>query len=800
VLEYDIDLDIDYATNAFRGSVEISGADEPGPLALDCQELAVHSVRVNGNPVPFEHDEHQHQLRVGRAPGASDPIEITYSGRVSTELRTGFFVARVGKAKAFTTQLQPESCRRLLPCLDRPDRKAVFRLRVTTQPDLVVISNMPGEVRPVSDGRSEWSFAPTPPMSSYLLYLGIGPFEETVDAEGPVPVIVAAPPGKTELARRTAGIGRTALRGFTEYFDLPYPLPKLHFVVIQDFWAGMENWGAITGSEDMYLVGPEGTPTGRAYGDYVILHETAHQWFGDLVTLRGWDEIWLNESFATFAAALVAELTHLRRDPWAYLALTAAVAERIDAVPSAHPVRPPSASSDDMMANADEITYLKGARLVRMIQSFVGPEAFRDGISEYLRDHQNGNATSDDLWAALEEESGRPVAPVMRAWVERAGHPKITLRQVGPDVELTQERFSLVGDAPAEPPWPIPLRWEEGAEAGTIVFDTPRLVLPKRQLGRLRLDPGRTGFFHLLWPPEFRKGALARLAGEFAADRFGWISDAAAFLHSGDYSLDDFCDVVESAASIEDRVAIDGIARLLDDLYPVLWDEPRLVAAAQHFLRAQTERLGETPRPAEAEGLEEAREWVFWMRARADPEFARELAPRFERVLREPPALREAIVAAYAAGGGARAIDRILAMFATSDEDLSDLLCFGLASTSAPSDLVRAMTDRFREFPTVGLQVFLVPSGARNPPLRAPLWDWIRANLRNSEAKGVGTPLAGIMVGRAVPYLGIGRSREVRAFLEAEPLRGIRPRVQRGLDLLTANERLRARLGLPGRA
>ncbi len=797
MLEYDIDLDVDYESNAFHGTVEISGLDEPGPVTLDSQDLVIHSVRSEGNPISFDLDDHEHRLRASRPLASTAPVEIRFSGRVAEGLQTGFFVARLGRSKALTTQLQPESCRRLLPCVDRPDRKAIFRLRVTTRPDLVVISNMPAEVRPVSDGRSEWSFAPTPPMSSYLLYLGVGPFEETIDDDGPVRVIVAAPSGKSRLARRTAQVGRTALRGFTDYFDLPFALPKLHFVVVEDFWAGMENWGAITGSEDMYLVDETGSPEDRAYGDDVILHETAHQWFGDLVTLSSWEEMWLNESFATFAVPLVAEWTRFRSDPWTRFSILALAGDRIDALPSTHPVKPPSTPANELTANADEITYLKGARLIRMIQSFVGRDAFRDGISEYLRDHANGNATSDDLWDALEEESGLAVAQVLRPWIERPGHPKITVRQAGPDVELTQERFSLLPGGAMEAPWPIPLAWEQGSERGSTLFDRERMILPNRSLAGLRLDPGRTGFYRILWPPELRRGALGRLAGEYESDRFGWISDAALFLRSGDYSLEDFCDLLDSAASAEDRATVDGLARILDELHPVLADEPRFQDATRHFLRAQTERLGERPVPGEREGLEEAREFLFWVRVRADPEYARSIAPRFDADRDLPSAVHQAVTCAYAQTGGARAVENLLRKLPQVDEDGKIGLQLGLAETRDPEALLRAMNERLDEIPTVGLHVFLVPWGARNPVLREPLWRWIQGHLQDSETKGTGTPLPGIMVGRSVPYLGIGRSQEVRSFLEAAALREIRPRVARGLDLLAANERMRERLGLP---
>jgi tricorn protease interacting factor F2/3 len=799
VLEYDVALEIDFPANSFRGTVEISGLDGTGPVELDSVDLAIEGVRAAGLSVPFELNQKTNKLVIRPATGDLETVRIEFSGRAAEGVQTGFYVSRIGSLKALTTQMEPESCRRLLPCLDRPDRKGVFRLQVTTQKDLVVISNMPSETLALPDDRTRWTFAATPPMSSYLLYLGIGPFEETVDDQGPIRVVVAGVPGKRSQAERTARIARTILRGFVDYFDVPYPLPKLHLVAFADFWAGMENWGAISGSEDMYLLDENASPVNLQFGDEVIAHEIAHQWFGDLVTLRTWDDLWLNEAFATFAVPIVQERTHLRRDPWAEFLMRTHRGDYADSLWSAHPVKPDTYEAAEIMANADVITYQKGARLIRMIESFLGRDEFRDGITEYLRDHQYGNARSDDLWETLEEESRSPVSKVMRSWIERPGHPRITVRQIGPDVELTQSRFTFVPGDRSEPPWSIPLAWTQGEARGSMIFDFERATLQGVDASTLCIDPGRAGFFRLLWSPELRTRVLADLSSLPTLDRWAIFHDGFAFLLSGDYSLDDYLTVLRAASNETDRLTVEEVARSLDLLYPVLWDHPQFHESAREFCRTQTARLSEHARPGEPEGWDVVRDWVFWLGAHIDGDYARSLASRFETVDREPPCTHQAIASAFAREGAPGAEDRLLARARGSDANAAVLASFALGEIQDPGRMVRVLDEALPSIPMASFFVYLLPMAARNPGARPALWDWLARNLRGMERRAIGSPMLSVCLERSLPFVGIGRSAVVTEYFERERFPEAHPGIRRGLEVLEAHERLRKRIEGKGR-
>jgi tricorn protease interacting factor F2/3 len=793
VLEYELALDIDTAENTFRGVVQISGIVAAGPVELDSVDLTIESVQVGDTPIEFELDDKRNKLTFSRPSGGSERVRIAYSGKAGRDVQTGLFVSRLGSAPALSTQMEPESCRRLLPCFDQPDKRAVFRLEVTIPEDLVAISNMPSETRVTPDHRARWVFSATPPMSTYLLYLGVGPFEETIDDDGPTLIIVAGPAGHRPAALRTSKLARAALRGFGEYFDIPFPLPKLHFVALSDFWAGMENWGAISGSVFQYLLDEGASPSSVEYSDQTIVHQTAHQWFGDLVTLRTWDDLWLNEAFATFATSLVQERTHIREDAWAEFRVRNQPALRFDALRASHPVKPESYDAAEIMGNADEITYYKGAQLIRMIQKFVGEDGFRDGITEYLNDHRFGNAESDDLWTALEEESEQPVTKVMRAWVERAGHPCLTVRQDGPDVELRQHRFLLVPDTDSGRPWPIPVTVEEDGRRTAIVFENDRLRLPGRNARQISIDPGRDGFFRVLWSPELRAERIASLPTLSPGDRHGFCLDAEGFLLSGDYSVDEYARVLDAVRSATDRMTVEGVLRSLDYLHPILSDVPRFTEAARAFCATQTERLGERSTGREMEGADIVREWAFWMRARIDPEFSATLAPRVESLDQQPSPLRLAILSSFARHGGEGSVTRLLSSVTGPSADASTTACFALGETPDIEPVLSAFRAESTAIPLANFGAYLVPSLARTASSRGPLWAWMRESLHDVERRSAGSTILAVMCSRTLPRIGIGRAEELRQYFEKESFAEGRPGIRRGLELLEAGERMRAR-------
>ncbi len=797
MLRYDLDLDVDYAASTFAGALAISGYPSARPLELDLVGLEVDSVEVEGRPLLFRVEADREILRIELAEPESGPIRIRYHGRAGEKVQTGLFVSHLGDHKALSTQMEPEGCRRLLPCFDRPDRKAEFSVRVTTAEDLAVISNTAGTRGPPRGGRRTWTFERSPPMATYLLYVGVGPFEEATDSAEPPPVIIAGPPGSAPKAGPALRDARATLRALAEYFDVPYPLSKLHLVALSDFWVGMENWGAIAGSEEHYLYGPGTPPAARRFAQQTVVHEIAHQWFGDLVTLSAWNELWLNEAFATFITARIEERAGIREDPWAEFVLFAARGDPADSLESTHPVKPASVDPQEIMATADMITYFKGARLIRMIEAYLGEEPFRRGLATYLRRHRFGNAESGDLWRALEESSEHGVVGVMRAWVERPGLPVIEVRQDGPDLVLAQRRFTYLNRLASEPPWPIPLRVAADGREERLVFDSGEIRLRDTDGRSARIDPQRPGFFRLLPDRALRTAWRARLPAADPLDRWAYLHDARAFVLSGDFAIEDYLDLVRDVRGARDLLTIEEVTQSVFVLGPLLWDAPGFSATVREFTADQLDRLGERPGPGEPEGNDIAREWLARIRVRFDDDYARALAARFPGIDREAPAFREAIAIAAGRYGAPEDHEELLRRTSGPDGEAALQACHAIEGLPSPELVLRFLDHGLEAMRMSDLLVPATWGAARNRSAGRAVWDWLRAHLRELEHRAEGSYLMTYTLDAILPWIGVGREGELRAFFAAERFPSGSIGIRNGLEVLEAVGRLRARAGLP---
>ena len=793
MLRYDLDLDIDYDASSFRGTVRISGAPAGRPMELDSVELDIESVSQAGTPVVFRLEPDREKLVLAIDPARTDPIEIRYRGTAGEGVQTGLFVSRLGERKALSTQMEPEGCRRFLPCFDRPDRKAEFRLVVAVRADLTVISNMPGARAPGPEGRAIWTFDRSPPLATYLLYLGVGPFEEARDDTEAPAIIFAGPPGTRARSRKGLADARASLRTLSEYFGLPYPLPKLHFVALSDFWVGMENRGAISGAESHYLIDGPVPPASLRFAEQTIVHETAHQWFGDLVTLEGWDDLWLNEAFATFITGRIQERAGIRQDAWGEFVLFTARGDPSDSLIATHPVRPDSVAAKEIMASADNITYFKGSRLIRMIESYLGEEPFRQGLSAYLARHRFGNARSADLWRALEESSGHGVVRVMQTWVERAGFPVIDVRQDGSDLELAQRRFTYLPAGATEPPWPIPLRVRTPRGEQRVLFDTTRLRLPGVDFRTAEIDPGRTGFYRILPAPELRRSVLDRLPRLAPLDRWGYLHDARAFLLSGDFSLADYLEVLRAARSASDMVTVEEVTQTVQILGPLLADLPGFRPEIREYLRFHSERLGDEPAPGEPDANGTMREWVARSRVIHDDEYARALSERWDRVGQVPVSMRPAVVLAAARFGTPERVAAIRKLIHAPEGEVSAQACWAAEGLPTGPDVSEFLAVGLGTARLSDLFVPLLVGASRNPQGRSVTWTWLTTNLRELERRAQGSYLMTYVLDLILPPLGLGREAEVRAFFGRESFPEGAIGIRTGLEMLRAVELLRAR-------
>lgn len=376
-------------------------------------------------------------------------VHLKFAGVLNNNMR-GFYRSRYmheGKEKHMaTTQFEATDARRAFPCFDEPAQKAIFDVTMMVPKDLTAISNtIETSVTEHEGGYKAVKFAPSPKMSTYLLAFIVGDFEfiESKTKDG-VLVRVFVTPGKKHQAKFALDTAVKCLEFYNKYFDIPYPLPVMDLIAIPDFSHGaMENWGAVTYRESALLVDPEhSSASNKQWVALVIAHELAHQWFGNLVTMEWWTHLWLNEGFASYIEYLAVDHIFPSWDIWTQFAYAdLGVALKLDALKHTHPIEIEVGHPDEIGEIFDEISYSKGASVIRMLAGYLGEKNFRDGLRHYLKKHSYLNASTIHLWQAFGKVSGLPVEKFMKNWTETAGYPLIKVVQKPNGLSLTQSRF-----------------------------------------------------------------------------------------------------------------------------------------------------------------------------------------------------------------------------------------------------------------------------------------------------------------------------------------------------------------------
>lgn len=376
-------------------------------------------------------------------------LTIVFKGILNDKMR-GFYRSRynIGDVEycMATTQFEATDARRAFPCFDEPTQKAVFCVSLVVPKGKTAISNtLPVSVKEHQSTHEIIKFSPTPKMSTYLLAFIVGDFEylEKKTKNG-VKVRVFTTPGKVHQARFALDVAVKTLEFYEKYFDISYPLNTLDMIAIPDFSSGaMENWGAITYRESALLVDPKNTSTStRQWVALVIAHELAHQWFGNLVTMEWWTHLWLNEGFASYIEYLAVDKLFPEWDIWTQFANNdLGVALRLDALANTHPIEIPVHHPDEIGEIFDEVSYSKGASVIRMLAGYLGEKDFRDGLRYYLKKHSYKNTETIHLWQAFEKISKKPVAKMMHNWTSKPGYPVVKAEMKNGTLTLNQERF-----------------------------------------------------------------------------------------------------------------------------------------------------------------------------------------------------------------------------------------------------------------------------------------------------------------------------------------------------------------------
>ncbi|HEY8492641.1 MAG TPA: M1 family metallopeptidase [Myxococcota bacterium] len=778
-----------------RRRIELNAVDlEPGKARVESAEGTLAA------PVRLDPAQQIATLELPRPIGPGEAtLRIPFAGRLREDLRGLYAASSGGRPYAFT-QLEAAEARRFFPCFDEPAMKARFTIELETRAELATVSNAPiarTEKRP--GGRKRVRFAETPPLSTYLVALGVGELERSRAVRlGPTEIRVWHVPGKGRLVDFALEAARETLARLERWFALPYPYAKLDLVAVPDFEAGaMENAGAVFFRENLLLLDPKtATLAEQKRAAEVICHELAHMWYGDLVTMAWWDDLWLNEAFATWMAFEIVDDWKPEWKMWQDFQHHRAAALRLDALQHTHPIHTEVRTPAEATENFDLITYEKGASVVRMIERYLGPSVFRKGVRAYIRRHREGNAVAADLWRALAEAAGEPVEPIVRAWIEQEGLPVlsigITRRGGRSAVRLRQERFRARPGRSrrraADVTWPIPWVGRVGGARGRT-----RLVraLVRGASARVDLGPGAPrfvygnadegGYFRPLHDTSALRALAAHLDALTPVERMGLLDHQWALARAGRAPLGDFLALIERLGAEPEAdvlmAARGPLAFLEDRLAPELGAravERFRDRVARIFGPALTE-LGWDPAPREPVDTRVRRGVLVGLLGdvAAWPPVLATAAKRFDAYLarreRVDPNLADAVVSLAARTGDALRFEAILEGFekaATPQERRRFLLA--LADFRDPRLAQRTfalcLTPRI---PTQDVAIVLARLLA-NPSARAATWTAVKKHWTRLRRRM--PPMLASRLVEATPALGAGARDDVEAFFRAHPL------------------------------
>ncbi|XP_078501725.1 puromycin-sensitive aminopeptidase [Lissotriton helveticus] len=449
----------------------------------------------------------------------SGSLKIDFVGELNDKMK-GFYRSKYATPSnevryAAVTQFESTDARRAFPCWDEPAIKATFDITLVVPKDKVALSNMNVlERKPYHDDANlvEVKFARSPVMSTYLLAFVVGEYDfvETKSSDG-VLVRVYTPIGKSEQGRFALEVAAKTLPFYKDYFNVPYPLPKIDLIAIADFAAGaMENWGLVTYRETALLIDPKNScSSSRQWVALVVGHELAHQWFGNLVTMEWWTHLWLNEGFASWIEYLCVDHCFPEYDIWTqFVSADYTRAQELDALDNSHPIEVSVGHPSEVDEIFDAISYSKGASVIRMLHDYIGDQNFREGMHLYLTTFQHKNAATEDLWTCLEEASGKPIASVMNTWTKQMGFPLIHVESVQHHHErvltLTQKKFCASGPHTGneQPQWMVPISIGTSENPNQakehVLMDKPELTVVLKDVKPeqwVKLNPGTVGFY-----------------------------------------------------------------------------------------------------------------------------------------------------------------------------------------------------------------------------------------------------------------------------------------------------------------
>lgn len=678
-------------------------------------------------------------------------ISMEFSGNI-TDNMDGLYPCYfedegVGK-KLLATQFESHHAREVFPCIDEPEAKATFELSLTHDKNEVALSNTPVISESTHGGQKNTLFEITPIMSTYLLAFVVGElfFKEAISKNG-VKIRTYTTKNQIEHADFALTTAVKCMDFYEDYYDIPFPLAKCDFVALPDFASGaMENWGLITFREQTLLFDEAYTSLStKQYVAIVVAHELTHQWFGNLVTMRWWTDLWLNEGFASWMEYLAVDELFPEWHLWTQFAVDELqYALKIDSLEHTHPIEVTVKHPDEIRTIFDAVSYQKGASVIHMLEGYLGADAFRDGLRYYLKKHAYKNTDTIDLWQALEDVTKKPVKKFMGAWTSTAGFPILEVDVKNDHLEIIQQRFVSNPLSPARSDkrvWPVPLL-TKGLDRATITKQHSKIPIVGDSTP-LKLNNDQSGFYRVKYSRSIQQSQLIALdSGVFhSIDRMGLLSDSFEVTKGGYQSITDYLELL-SHYKHEDSLSVwEIIANSVSTIRSVLSkndDDNALRSAVNIFIQSlvqtQLARLtwNETPGESHLDTL--LRPIIIGLAVGAEDESQVAIAldlykQRMSGSGKINPDLRDIIYATAARKGDETTFDELLDQYKTthsSDEKLA--ITSALTSFRQPELHTRVLEIMKSDVVRKQDISYWLAYSFMNRHSKIETWEWMKAN------------------------------------------------------------------------
>lgn len=744
---YELKLRLDRTARTFAGTVTIAGEKmfDDHPIVLHSKALDISSITIDDTPIDdFKLGDNDSLTLDGACSVGVHTVVIEYTGTITDPMHGLYpcYYEHDGiKKELLATQFESHHAREVLPCIDEPAAKATFDLTLITETGVTALSNMPLINQEADSDRLVSTFATSPLMSPYLLAFVVGELHsKTAKTAGGVEVNVWATPAQSADSLDFAlEVAVKSIEFFDEYFDTPYPLPKSDHVALPDFSSGaMENWGLITYREICLLADENTAISLRQQVAEVIAHETSHQWFGNLVTMKWWDDLWLNESFATLMSYICIDALYPSWNIWMTFATSETLsAVRRDYLPDVQPVKVEVNHPDEISTLFDpSIVYAKGARLLAMLHRYVGEQAFRDGLKHYFRQHAYGNTIGQDLWNALSTASHHDIVGFMTPWLTQPGLPIVSVTRAN----ISQSRFVLGGDNPTpDAIWPIPLASNQNEVPELFIGSTLAVAqLPEDT----RINSGGRSHFVTHYADEdllaYRIAAIAGGVEINPADRLTLLHDVSLLSRAGFVSATNLFELTQAYQNETDEPVWDIVALVIADLRRFVEDhdmhETKFRSHIAQLARQAYERLEWDPKPNETEADTKLRAIIIGLLAYGEDQAVIKkcllVFAEATSLLDVPSEIRGIIFSVVTRHGSASDIEKLITEHhKTHIAELRGDIVGGLTSTR-DTELVNRLIGFLKDESTVRTQdltrwfVYL----SRNRYSREQTWQWLQDN------------------------------------------------------------------------